>query len=187
MVEWDVNYADQNRLHMSCVHRADHWPWHYRCDQKRQLQENGYHHTISLTNQSETPMPAGLGLHPYFPRNGASIKTKFEGYWNVSDDGLPTKWQKKQGRFSFDSERTTDTVFTDRMNDLIIDWPSHRLTISPSEDKRHAHIFAPREHNFFCLEPVSHITNAVNQDRLKILSSQEVWTAQVSYSVETPR
>ena len=46
---------------------ADEWPWRYRCEQHFHLQPDGLSVELSLENLSDGPMPAMLGLHPYFP------------------------------------------------------------------------------------------------------------------------
>ncbi|MGZ6372787.1 MAG: aldose epimerase family protein [Candidatus Limnocylindria bacterium] len=61
---WDVE-SDGS---LSTTRRGDGWPWRYRSSLRITL--NGAVLTIdqSLTNLGPGPMPAGLGLHPWFRR-----------------------------------------------------------------------------------------------------------------------
>jgi aldose 1-epimerase len=47
---------------------GDGWPWHYRCALRVRLSGASLTIDQSLTNLADTPMPAGLGLHPWFRR-----------------------------------------------------------------------------------------------------------------------
>ncbi len=46
----------------------DGWPWAYEVRLRPSLDRSTLSLTIALTNRSDEPMPAGLGLHPWFVR-----------------------------------------------------------------------------------------------------------------------
>src|SRR5437764_10401829 len=64
---WAVDEQDPNRASLSFRHEAGEWPWAYSARQEFVLDEWGLSVTLSCTNASLSPMPCGLGLHPYFP------------------------------------------------------------------------------------------------------------------------
>ena len=63
--------------------------------------------------------------------------------------------------------RTVDTVYTDRRGALIVEWPERDLvlTITPSDGLRHTVVYCPADADFFCVEPVTHSTDALNDDK----------------------
>ncbi len=46
----------------------DGWPWPYECALRVRIEDAVLEIELSLTNRAATPMPAGLGLHPWFRR-----------------------------------------------------------------------------------------------------------------------
>jgi len=183
MATWNIVGRTDDALHLRYQYTADSWPWTYVCDQKMTLTPDGYIHALSITNLSETSMPAGLGFHPYFPRTGAKLQTVFSGFWAVTEDGLPSEWIDKPGPYNLSHDDPVDTVFTGRKTALHINWPSHRLTMTPHSDLPETHIFAPAGKDYFCVEPISHITDAANRGGLRKLAPRETWSTQVEFSV----
>lgn len=47
---------------------GDGWPWRYDCRMRVEIHDAVVTIRQSLTNRSRSPMPAGLGLHPWFRR-----------------------------------------------------------------------------------------------------------------------
>ena len=52
---------------------ADEWPWRYRAEQQFQLNPSALTVSLSIENLAQSPMPAMLGLHPYFGEPGRAI------------------------------------------------------------------------------------------------------------------
>jgi aldose 1-epimerase len=44
------------------------WPWPFECALQVAVRDAGIGIDLQLTNRADTPMPAGLGLHPWFRR-----------------------------------------------------------------------------------------------------------------------
>jgi aldose 1-epimerase len=47
---------------------GDGWPWPYRVEQRVAVHDRQLEIRLVLTNDSDAPMPGGLGLHPWFSR-----------------------------------------------------------------------------------------------------------------------
>ena len=182
LLSWDVVEALSDRVTLRYRHAADDWPWAYEAWQQLVACADGYVHRLALTNLDSRPMPAGLGLHPYFPRPGARICTAFNGYWQTTPDGLPTQWVA-DGADSSDllSGTTVDTHFTGRQGPLLIEWPTHRLTIAAPDDLNCTVIYAPEGGDFFCVEPVSHETDAINRGGMRRLAPGERWASEIVF------
>ncbi len=181
--QWQIVAKSEDTLHLRYEHPGGRWPWLYVCDQIMTLTPDGYLHRVSITNTGEITMPAGLGFHPYFPRSKAKLHTSFDGFWQTSGDGLPTRWISKVGPYCLSDDDPVDTVFTGRKSPLLIDWPQHQLIIEPDFDLPETHIFAPAGEDYFCIEPVSHITDAINRGGLRTVEAGETWSTQVQFCV----
>lgn len=168
---WRVARADEASAALEYVHEANEWPWRFLSTQSFALSQSGLHHAIGLTNLSDKPMPAGLGLHPYFPRTPQTRYTgRHRGEWTTSPDGLPVALTRKDRAVDWwegapVAARVVDTVYTGREGALEIAWPERdlRVTMLPSPLFSFTTVYAPKGADFFCVEPVSHVTNAVNR------------------------
>lgn len=150
---------------------------------------------IAITNLSDEAMPSGLGLHPYFPRSEQTLfKSRHCGEWRTSEDGLPVELERAsfpqdywQGRPV--GARSVDTVYTGREGPLEILWPERRLRLqmTPSPNLPFTVVYTPADADFFCVEPVSHETDAVNGREgsgLVRLEPGERMSAVVEFSAE---
>ena len=149
------------------------WPWAYRAEQRLDLSSAGLRHRLRVQNLSDRAMPVGLGLHPYLPRTAQTrFRALHRGEWQAGADGLPQSlacaaepvdwWNSAPV-----ATRTVDTVYTDRRGALIVEWPERDLvlTITPSDGLRHTVVYCPADADFFCVEPVTHSTDALNDDK----------------------
>lgn len=160
---WEV--ADHGPAHVRLVwhHPAGDWPWPFTAQQHFALTPNGLTLTLSLTNEGTTPMPAGLGIHPYFPREGARLDLAVDGRWDVDEARLPTGWTALTAQPDWFGGDVIDHGFTGRSGPIRIDLPTHRLEISPDAALAHTIVYVPPGADYFCVEPVTHMTNAVNR------------------------
>jgi aldose 1-epimerase len=144
-------------------------------------------------------MPAGLGFHPYFPRTTTTCYIGMHrGAWQTGSDGLPQSLNDGPGvRDWWDGKPVgdivADTVFTGRQGTLDVIWPERdlRMIISPSDNLDHTVVYTPENADYFCVEPVTHATNAINASdpdrRMRHLEPGESLTASVHYgAMELP-
>lgn len=170
-------------------HDASEWPWPYESEQVFALTNDGYAHGLAITNLGATPMPAGLGLHPFFPRRGARLTLNVGGVWETTADQIPTRWRALDRAPGWLGGDAIDHCFTGRDGPIVIDWPSHRLTIEPDAAFAFAVVFTPPGEHYFCVEPASHMPNAVNRAEpssttgLRWLSPGEKWTTRTVFRV----
>jgi aldose 1-epimerase len=137
-------------------------------------------------------MPAGLGFHPYFPCNASTTYRGFHrGEWRTSSDGLPLSLEDKAEPIDWwagkpAASRQVDTVYTDRRGPLAITWPERNiaLRIEASANLPHTVVFTPPDADYFSAEPVSHVTNALNQagrGGMKTLARNKAFTVTAKY------
>lgn len=169
---WEV--INQDGTSVQIEHRRsddDQWPWEYRAVQRFALTVNGLTVSLSLQNLSAMPMPAGVGFHPYFPCDADTVYLGLHrGEWSTGPSSLPTALHQAAEPMDWwnaapVAARNVDTVYTGREGPLELFWPSrHRmLRIAPSANLPFTVVYTPRGADYFCIEPVSHMTDAVNR------------------------
>ena len=163
---WRVAEADRTTARLVFDHAASDWPWHYRAEQTFVLEDQTLVHALAVTNSSTRPMPAGLGLHPYFPRDADTrLEAEITGVY-LSTEGpaapLPAEWDWRGGRVI---TAFVDHQFAGWMGSARITWPSRNLSLSMSCDSVTPYlvVYAPTGRHHVCVEPVSHRLDAVNR------------------------
>ncbi|WP_114521733.1 aldose 1-epimerase [Altererythrobacter sp. ZODW24] len=155
------------------AHRYDGsgpWPWAYDALQTFHLSEHGADITVQVTNRANVPMPAGLGLHPYFRKRPES-RVRFEaGTTILVDDGnIPTSEREAGDHFAKWSKGAAlpplqvDHCHADWRGEVVIEDDLGRITMTATGTP-YLHVYAPLDDTTLCFEPVSHMPDAVNQD-----------------------
>lgn len=193
---WQVDEVTTDCLTLSYAHDGSVWPWPFLAEQTFRLSERGLEQTLSVTNSSNMAMPAGLGVHPYFPRDESTLfQASFAGEWEMDDEKIPAVlnviaegvdlWGGKPV-----ATRPVDNVYTGRTGGLQIVWPQERysLTMRPSGNLPTTVVYVPVEYDFFCVEPVTHLPNAVNMLGIDTgmvdLLSGETLSGRIEYVIE---
>ncbi|MBZ9718283.1 aldose 1-epimerase [Mesorhizobium sp. AD1-1] len=168
---WTVVRHEASSTVLSYRHAADSWPWSYEARQAISLIDGRLAIALSLRNLSDTPMPAGFGLHPYFPSTPwTHVQARVSGMWETDAEILPTRHvlppAGSNPTTGFDvSETDFDTVFTGWSRRARISWPEHgrQLDIEAEAPLDFLVLYTPPGEPFFCAEPVSNITDAFNR------------------------
>lgn len=152
------------------------WPWSYRAQQRIRLGPSGCTILLEVTNRSNRTMPAGLGLHPYFRRRPESrLQFAAEGVMLVDEALIPTGVIAPPGLFG-DFARgsalpslTVDHCFTTWNGSAAIEDDFVTITVTAG-GARHLHLYAPADGSALCLEPVSHLPDALNRPPVRMTS-----------------
>lgn len=171
------------------------WPFPYAATQEFRLLPNGLEHSLSLTNTGATPMPAGLGLHPYFPKTpGTTLQAAVAGLWEIDAETIPTRRVAVPPEYQFAATRPLDAARLDHCFDgyggfMEIVWPQRpmKLQIQSSPSLKYLVVYTPQGKDFFCAEPVSHMPDAINrwethETGLVVLAPGETMTAQYQFA-----
>jgi aldose 1-epimerase len=193
MQAWEV--ADQTAHSASLVSEARQpcgYPWHYRAQQDFRLEGDSMLMRVSITHLGEARLPYGLGFHPYILRAaGARLRFGACTVWPaeegvpVGDAGpLPAEWDFNQLRgigeglidHNFggcDGRKTLERPDID----LRLEWE----TTAPAGLDT-AILYRPLHGDWFCYEPVTHITGAHQRPGLPglvLLEQGETMTLEV--------
>jgi aldose 1-epimerase len=186
---WDVAGATASSARLVHRHAGGDWPWPYTAEQHFRVGPSQLEQTLSLRNDGDSVMPAGLGVHPYFPRADARLNLTVDGRWDTDATCLPTQWCALERQPDWFGGDAIDHVFTGRQGSIRIDWPTHMLTIDAADDLRFMVVYVPPGADYFCVEPVSHMTDAVNRAEdtattgLRWLAPGETWTTRLGFTV----
>lgn len=167
---WLITGKDTDRLELTYRHPGGAWPWPYRAEQTFHLTETGLAVTLAIENEGDEPMPAGIGLHPYFPKPPGTILTaRTDTVWANGPTRLPERrmavppaWDASTGLVLDDVD--LDHGFAGWNGSATLAWPSRGLSLSVEADPVFGHllVYAPRGEGYVCVEPVSHMTDALN-------------------------
>ena len=200
---WCVESQCANEIGLSYEHDAlasaqSGWPWTFRAEQTFQLTQNSLLVHLRVTNTDIQPMPAGLGLHPFFPApERTQLVSQFSHELRVDREGIPIDKPRLVG--SGDplnggqvGEQSIDNIFLGKVVAPVLQWANQpwKLQISASEELPHTVIFAPQAEGFVCIEPISHVPNILNATmavgdlddmQMRVLASNEAFAASVEF------
>ncbi|NYZ12168.1 aldose 1-epimerase [Azospirillum sp. RWY-5-1] len=168
---WRLDAADGRSARLVYSHPADSWPWRYTAVQTLALDPEGLSVGMEMTNDSDAPMPAGLGVHPYFPKPpGTRLTARAGSVWLNGPTILPERRAPVPPEWDFSTGATMDGVVIDNGfpgwdGTAVVSWPDRGLALTMRADPlfRHLIVYAPPGGDFMCVEPVSHMTDAVNR------------------------
>jgi aldose 1-epimerase len=153
-------------------------PQHYDATQRFELVPGGLDQTLTVTHVGSGDLPYGLGLHPWFSRNGATqLQADVQGVWLGGEDPMPTghtagfppTWDLREGVHTQGS--FIDNTYTGWNGDAFIRWPDRGLQLqmsvpamraAPGHGTSYCLLYRPVEGPCFCFEPVTHPIDAMN-------------------------
>lgn len=177
---------------------AGAWPFAYRASLRYALAGGTMSVDMALENRDREAWPAGMGLHPYFNRTPeVTLRANVTGMWKASDTLIPLEHVKVPEQFDFARTKAmdglrSDGVFTGWDGRAEITWPAQRLrmTITAPPSLGTLVVYSPDTPKVLCVEPQSHVPNAVNTGPegrgdvgYRLLAPGEVFAARVEFAV----
>jgi aldose 1-epimerase len=165
---WTVESLSDSRATLAFSGGGDDWPWRYRSVQEFELLADGLDVRLGVENQSDSIMPAVLGLHPYFPEAPlATVQARTRTVWLPDAQALPVQEVMTPADLAFDTPRSVARVALDHCFDhwdgaAVVRWPDRTLKISAT-GARSLHVYRPANAGFFCLEPQTAPAGALNR------------------------
>jgi len=188
---WRVVSAGPDHAELALEHspdgaEAEGWPFAFEARQRFALRPDRLIVRMSLRNTGRSAAPAGMGMHPFFPRRAGSVLGfRARGVWLNGGDRLPLREAPPPADCTFDPPRSLegaalDNCFTgwDGAAELRQpDGPGVRLTADALFG--HLVVFTPPDRDFCAIEPVSHMVDALNRadqpaSGLRVLQPDEV-------------
>jgi aldose 1-epimerase len=167
-VPWHVVASSPSRAVLRFEGGADEWPWRYRCEQTLRLLRDGLSVELSIENLSEEPMPAMLGLHPYFPdAPDARLAARLPRVWRTDQAALPVAEVETPAAWGFEPARSIQSIALDHSfggwnGSALLTWPGRSVTLRARQCGS-LHVYASAGRNFFCVEPQTAAAGALGR------------------------
>ena len=167
---WKVTECNASNASLLYLHQPNEWPWSYRAVQSFKLEGAKLEINLELQNTSESPMPAGFGLHPYFVRTPkARVIADCDCIWVNDEEVMPLRLEPLSTESNIregliPEAGFIDNTFTGWDRKVRIEWPewNAEMFIESEAPLDFLVVFAPLNEDFFCVEPVSNVTDAFN-------------------------
>ena len=159
---WEIASSSALELVIKLVHAGDaDWPFAFEATQYFALKPDSMTVEMVFTNTAEIAQPVGLGWHPYFTKRARSrLHIELEGRWDADAAELPVRKVTQPGIDSDVSHLDFDNCFDGWKGPARIRDEKFSLQLSSSLD--HLVVFTPQDRDYFCVEPVSHVSNAIH-------------------------
>jgi aldose 1-epimerase len=157
--------------HDAAEDTASEWPFPYRARQRFDLVADVLTQTLTISNTGAAPFPFGLGWHPFFPRDAATVLGFVAGgVWQTDPTLLPARLDPVPPAWDFRTPRpiagtTLDNCFAGWQPPATLRWPDRGLMAAISADAacQYLVVFIPPDRDYLAVEPVTHMTDAFNR------------------------
>lgn len=159
---WEVVSGSAIEATIKLVHPGDaDWPFAFEATQRFALTPAAMTVELVFTNTAKIAQPVGLGWHPYFAKRARShLHIALASRWESDAAQLPVR-QVAQPRIDSDvSQLDFDNCFDGWNGPARIGDEKFSLQLSASLDR--LVVFTPKDKPYFCVEPVSHVSNAIH-------------------------
>ncbi|MFC4723779.1 aldose 1-epimerase [Glycocaulis abyssi] len=165
---WQVNGVNDSAAQLRLDAGGDGgWPWRFVAEQDITLTDAGLRIDLRLTNCDDNRVPAGLGLHPYFPLGaGGRLSLTAKKVWLSDETLIPSTLADASAIYDFaQGERLPARTLIDHCYegwDGVAELTIAERSVTVKADTGRVHIYAPQAGGFCCVEPVTHRPDALN-------------------------
>jgi aldose 1-epimerase len=170
---WQVLNHDALRLDMRLASMCFmDSPYEYIATQSYRLLPDGIGQTLTVTHLGSTPLPYGLGQHPWLLRTtDTRVQGQVKGVWLSHPDRLPSQHRTALGEWDLRTGIPAhgpliDNAFTGWQGAARIEWPEARWALSVEQFGTDSGgcllVFRPESGPTFCVEPVTHPVDAIH-------------------------
>ena len=159
---WEIVSSSVLEVVMRLRHPGDaDWPFPFDATQYFTLTPQSMSVQMVITNTAEVAQPVGLGWHPYFPKRARSrLHIELSDRWDSDATQLPVRKVAQPGIDSDVSHLDFDNCFEGWRGPARIRDEKFSLQLSSSLTR--LVVFTPQDKAYFCVEPVSHVSNAIH-------------------------
>ncbi len=159
---WQLLSASATEAEIAYEHEADaHWPFAFTVRQRFVLTPESLTVELSFSNRAAVAQPVGLGWHPYFPKRPRSrLHIELSDRWESDATGLPTRRVPQPGIDADVAHLGFDHCFDGWQGAARI--RDEKLSLKLSSSLNRLVVYTPATRDYFCVEPVSHVSNAIH-------------------------
>ena len=165
-VGWLRNWEMASHSAIDVVLRLRHtpdadWPFAFEASQFFTLTPQSLGVQMVITNTHDIAQPVGLGWHPYFPKRARSrLHIELSERWDADVAELPIRKVAQPGIDSDVSHLDFDNAFEGWKGPARI--RDEKFSLQMSSSLKHLVVYTPQDKDYFCVEPVSHVGNAIH-------------------------
>lgn len=158
---WTEVSHSATEMELRYAHTPDeHWPFAFEAQQRFVLTPHSLRVRLLITNAAEVAQPVGLGWHPYFPKRERSrLHIEVSHRWDSDATQLPVCKAEQPGIDGDVSKLAFDHCFDGWSGPARID--DEKFSLQLSSNLAHLVVYTPADKPYFCVEPVSHVSNAI--------------------------
>ncbi len=156
-------------------------PFNYRAEQTLELNENGAMLILKLHHLGDTPLPYGIGFHPWF---NCDAHTKFcakadklmvfvEGYRPIGIANLDEKSDYSKPK-PVQNGAEIALNYCEWDGEAQLDYETHSIMIKASKTLRTPVFWQPKNADFVCFEPQSHASGAPSEHAAQISAPLQI-------------
>ena len=185
---WEIVSSSALEVVLRLCHPGDaDWPFAFEASQYITLTPQAMGVQMVFTNTAALVQPVGLGWHPYFPKRARSrLHIELSDRWDSDATQLPTRKVAQSGIDSDVAHLAFDNCFEGWRGPARI--RDEKLSLQLSSSLPYLVVFTPQDRDYFCVEPVSHVSNAIHMadpaaHGLRALAPGEVFEASMKLEV----
>ena len=162
MRPWEIESSSAVEVVLRIAHDGDaHWPFAFEARQYFNLSPSALSVQMVFTNRAEIAQPVGLGWHPYFPKRQRSrLHIELSDRWESDVTQLPIRKVAQPGIDSDVVHLRFDNCFEGWRGPARI--RDEKVSLQLTSSLPYLVVFTPQDRDYFCIEPVSHVSNAVH-------------------------
>lgn len=161
---WEVVSHHETDAMLRYGHVPDaHWPFAFEVQQAFALTPHSLAVTLTVTNTAGIAQPIGLGWHPYFPKRERShLRMEVSDRWDSDKTQLPVRKVAQSGINGEVSQLALDHCFDGWRGPALI--RDEVFALQLRSNLTHLVVYTPDDKAYFCVEPVSHVSDAIHSD-----------------------
>jgi aldose 1-epimerase len=160
---WQMLAARADDAELELRHPGDaHWPFAFTLRQRFVLTPQALEVHLAFTNDAPEAQPVGLGWHPYFPKRTRSrLHIELTDRWDPDPSGLPVRKVAQPAGIDGDvAHLDFDHCFEGWRGAARI--RDEKLSLKLTSSLPYLVVFTPQTKPYYCVEPVSHVSNAIH-------------------------
>ncbi len=159
---WTVLTSSATDAELQLQHAADaNWPFAFQLRQRFVLTPSALEVHLVFTNSAAQAQPVGLGWHPYFAKRSRSrLHIELSDRWESDASGLPTRKVPQPGIDGDVAHLDFDHCFEGWSGPARI--RDEKFSMRLSSSLPYLVVYTPQTKGYFCVEPVSQVSNALH-------------------------
>ena len=159
---WTIVASSAVDVGLRYRHEADaNWPFAFEVSQHFTLAPSRLRIQLQFTNLADIAQPVGFGWHPYFPKRARSrLHVELSDRWDSDAAELPVRKVAQPGIDADIAHLDFDNCFEGWRGPARI--RDEKMSLQLTSSMQRLVVYTPRDKDYFCVEPVSHVSNAIH-------------------------